>query len=507
MAENDLGGNLFRVIVHYNGTFVRHPCGYVGGDEVLFPNTHWAGMTVQQCYQLIEDRTGEPVEKLYYCVPGMPLSTGIRWIEDDVDYAFFLDTGEENGEIAVYADNSGMALDEWWDEDMNLVVSEDESGLEDDEGANEGGQSQPQGGNVNGQSQSEGGNGNGQSQPQGPVDEIEHDDIIPMDKTKDDAFLSKLCPSAIDNDGNNSESDDELENYAIFNEEVHWKKQVPILGMRFQSRKQLKNMLCNYAVANGYQLCFKKNDIKRLLVLCCKGECPFRLWATWMSEEHSFQIKSLKPDHQCSRNYKLGSIVTYEWIGGHYTREILHRQKLTIRQLRLEVIKKFGIDVSLSQCRRAKQHAMTLIEGTLVEHYAKLWSYGSEIIRTNPGSTVKLEVQSMSDGTNYFKRFYVCFANIKQGWVDGCRRVLGIDGCFLKGLCTGELLCAVGRDANNHIYPVAWAVVCVENKDNWKWFLDLLTDDLELGMGGGLTLMSDQHKVTHFKLIVLKFVM
>ncbi|KAL4560686.1 hypothetical protein LXL04_032839 [Taraxacum kok-saghyz] len=235
-------------------SLAMHPCGYVGGDELLFPNTHWAGMTVQECYQLIEDRTGEPVEKLYYCVPGMPLSTGIRWIEDDVDYAFWLDTGEENGEIAVYADNSGMTLDEWWDEDMNLVVSEDESGLEDDEGATEGGQSQPQGGNGNGHSQPQGGNVNGQSQPQGPVDEIEHDDIIHMDKTKDDAFLSKLCPSAVDNDGNNSESDEELENYAIFNEEVHWKKQLPILGMRFQSRKQLKNMLCNYAVANGYHI-------------------------------------------------------------------------------------------------------------------------------------------------------------------------------------------------------------------------------------------------------------
>ncbi|KAL4563823.1 hypothetical protein LXL04_027871 [Taraxacum kok-saghyz] len=176
MAENDVGGDLFRVIVHFNGTFVRHPCGYVG-----------------ECYQLIEDRIGEPVEKLYYCVPGMPLSTGIRFIEDD------LDTGEENGEIAVYADNSGMTLDEWWDENMNLVVSDDESGLEDDDTtANGTNQGAIDGGNGNGQSQPQGGNGNGQSQPQGPVDEIEHDDIIPMDKTKDDAFLSKLCPSAVD---------------------------------------------------------------------------------------------------------------------------------------------------------------------------------------------------------------------------------------------------------------------------------------------------------------------
>ncbi|GJY26626.1 pentatricopeptide repeat-containing protein [Tanacetum coccineum] len=52
----------------------------------------------------------------------------------------------------------------------------------------------------------------------------------------------------------------------------------------------------------------------------------------------------------------------------------------------------------------------------------------------------------------------------------------------------------VGRDGNNHIFPVAWAVVAVENKDNWSWFLDLLADDLEVPNGNGLTLISDQHK-------------
>ncbi|KAI3767370.1 hypothetical protein L2E82_17466 [Cichorium intybus] len=100
---------------------------------------------------------------------------------------------------------------------------------------------------------------------------------------------------------------------------------------------------------------------------------------------------------------------------------------------------------------------MTLIEGTLTEHYAKLWSYGVEIRRTNPGSTVKLDVNSMPNGKNYFIKFYVC------------------------------------RDANTQIFPIAWAVVCVENKENWQWFLDLLKDDIDLALGNGLTLMSDQH--------------
>ena len=67
----------------------------------------------------------------------------------------------------------------------------------------------------------------------------------------------------------------------------------------------------------------------------------------------------------------------------------------------------------------------------------------------------------------------------------------------MKGRVKGELLTAIGRDANNYVYPIAWAVVDVENKDNWSWFLELVVDDLDLDSGRGLVLISDQHKVSH----------
>ncbi|CAI9293591.1 unnamed protein product [Lactuca saligna] len=70
--------------------------------------------------------------------------------------------------------------------------------------------------------------------------------------------------------GDNEDVYPELPN--IFNDKLNWKEQEPVLGMRFESPKQLKHMLCNYAVANGYQLCFVKNDTRRLLVKCCDGK-------------------------------------------------------------------------------------------------------------------------------------------------------------------------------------------------------------------------------------------
>lgn len=61
----------------------------------------------------------------------------------------------------------------------------------------------------------------------------------------------------------------------------------------------------------------------------------------------------------------------------------------------------------------------------------------------------------------------MCFAACKKGFLAGCRRVIGLDGCFIKGATYGQLLCALGRDANNQIYPIAWALVEKETYDSW----------------------------------------
>jgi hypothetical protein len=83
-----------------------------------------------------------------------------------------------------------------------------------------------------------------------------------------------------------------------------------------------------------------------------------------------------------------------------------------------------------------------------------------------------------------FERFYVCFDALKKGFLGGCRKVIGLDGCWFKGANNGNLLCAIGRDANNQMYPVAWAVVAIENYDAWYWFLSLLQKDLNICNGG-----------------------
>ena len=97
--------------------------------------------------------------------------------------------------------------------------------------------------------------------------------------------------------------------------------------------------------------------------------------------------------------------------------------------------------------------------------------------------------------------FYVYLDALKKGWKEGCRSIIGFDGCFLKGACKGELLVAVGRNGYNQMFPIAWAVVDKETKHSWSFFINYLKDDLQLGTGQGLTVMSDMQKVINCLLL------
>ncbi|XP_039039515.1 uncharacterized protein LOC120177430 [Hibiscus syriacus] len=89
---------------------------------------------------------------------------------------------------------------------------------------------------------------------------------------------------------------------------------------------------------------------------------------------------------------------------------------------------------------------------------------------------------------------YVCLQACKEGFKAGCRRIISLDGCFLKGYYTGYLLAAVSIDANGGIYPIAYAVVESENQYSWLWFLEILERDLDIDNSYGWCFMSDRQK-------------
>ncbi|XP_058783100.1 uncharacterized protein LOC131657753 [Vicia villosa] len=79
-----------------------------------------------------------------------------------------------------------------------------------------------------------------------------------------------------------------------------------------------------------------------------------------------------------------------------------------------------------------------------------------------------------------FERIYVCLEACKHDFAKYCRPLIGLDACFLKGDFGGQLMEVVGRDGNNKVFPIAYAIMEVETKDSWDWFIELLLEDLKV---------------------------
>lgn len=77
-------------------------------------------------------------------------------------------------------------------------------------------------------------------------------------------------------------------------------------------------------------------------------------------------------------------------------------------------------------------------------------NYTIELKGINPGSNV-LVVSKRKNSTELpvFQRMYVCLTVIRENFLAGCRRLISLDGCFLKGLLKGHILVVVTRDGNN----------------------------------------------------------
>ncbi|KAI4329875.1 hypothetical protein MLD38_028210 [Melastoma candidum] len=93
-----------------------------------------------------------------------------------------------------------------------------------------------------------------------------------------------------------------------------------------------------------------------------------------------------------------------------------------------------------------------------------------------------------------FRRLFVCFHPLLQGFLLGCIRFAGFDGTFLKHKVGGISLTEVGCDENNGMFPIAWAAVEGENYNSWMRFMELLFKLFDVGSGHGWTFISNQQK-------------
>uniref|UniRef100_A0A803Q878 MULE transposase domain-containing protein n=1 Tax=Cannabis sativa TaxID=3483 RepID=A0A803Q878_CANSA len=169
-------------------------------------------------------------------------------------------------------------------------------------------------------------------------------------------------------------------------------------------------------------------------------------------------------------------------------------EDMGVSSFQQKVNKDYVLEISRNKAYRARLLATKTIEGSYEEQYAALWDYAEEIKYTNKGSTIEFLTEHAENGVPRFKRMYLCYPGLRDSFNEGSRPVIGLNGCHIKGVHLSQLLTTIGVDGNNQMFPVAFTVVKIENKDLWSWFLNLLRIDLKIENSNHWTFITAEQK-------------
>ncbi|KAL6209772.1 hypothetical protein ACLB2K_020711 [Fragaria x ananassa] len=84
--------------------------------------------------------------------------------------------------------------------------------------------------------------------------------------------------------------------------------------------------------------------------------------------------------------------------------------------------------------------------------------------------------------------------SFQRGVDEGMQALIGLDGCHTKGHHHRQLLTAIGIDANNKIFPIAYAMVERESEETWTWFLGYLQQDVKIERDSSYVFITDKQK-------------
>ncbi|XP_048630294.1 uncharacterized protein LOC125603078 [Brassica napus] len=276
-------------------------------------------------------------------------------------------------------------------------------------------------------------------------------------------------------------SDDENEEQSIpslaYREDVDPEAMLG-LGNTFSTAEEFKHTLLRYTLKTRRNIKLYRSTALKLGAKCEDGSCPWRVYCSYEKSKQKLMIKCYVNEHKCeitghSKFLKCSTIAML------FAERLRLNPKITKHEIASEIQREYRMFVSVEACGNAKTKIMKERKASHEEHFNKIWDYQAEIFRTNPGTT--MDIETIPGPT-------------KETWKTSCRPIMGLDGAFLKWDINGHLLAAVGRDGDNRIVPIAWAVVEVENGTNWDWFVRHLANDLGLKDGKGYAILSDKQK-------------
>ncbi|XP_058004075.1 uncharacterized protein LOC131180718 [Hevea brasiliensis] len=272
------------------------------------------------------------------------------------------------------------------------------------------------------------------------------------------------------------------------------------LEMIFSSREDVQKAAKEYHLHRHHEFCNEETKSRTYAIRCkdTTSNCKWRLRASRGKGSDIWKITRYSGPHTCvnpslSQDHKqLDSIFISDFI----LAIVREQPNVKIGALQSEIKDKIGYMPSYRKTWKARHDAIIKIFGDWDESYGRLRQFMLALCKQNPESMFFIEddpffVNNRLDPAyRVFDRMFWAYKQTIEGFKN-CRPVIFIDSTFLYGKYKGCLFCATTLDGNNHIFPIAWAIVDSENTRNWDWFMSCLR--VFVTDRKGICVISDRH--------------
>ena len=124
------------------------------------------------------------------------------------------------------------------------------------------------------------------------------------------------------------------------------------------------------------------------------------------------------------------------------------------------------------------------IRGSYEESFRILPSYCIELERINPGSVSHL----IREDDDSFQRLFWAFGSSIHSFKRSLCPLITVDGAHLHRKYHGVLFITVTYDGDCRLFPIAFTIGEIKERESWEWFVAKL--DVNLGPFSNLSILS-----------------
>ncbi|RYR11264.1 hypothetical protein Ahy_B05g079728 [Arachis hypogaea] len=231
------------------------------------------------------------------------------------------------------------------------------------------------------------------------------------------------------------EGDPSLRKYPLHKSLKNMKEYKWEVRTMYVDRNAFKECVTSYVVHSDRRIWFSKCDSHRCKAIFQEG-CKWFAYCHKMKREDTWRLTSYYKKHTCSKATKIG-IMSSQWLSKDFIKKICENPKIKLRTLMRKAQSKWNVDLTKTTAARVKQQALEEINGTYGEQYRRIQDYAAELLRSNPGTTVRIQVERppefqletpipSKDMIPQFERIYICLDACKMIFTV-CRPMIGLE--------------------------------------------------------------------------------